>query len=164
MLTNRQIRHIKSYCKDDISLIPGFNEALTDNKRYVCHHCLELTIDGHHAKTSAELKRMDMYYKRPFYELMIVEKSKHDDMHKETRDMFPGDRFKKGQSHPYHPLTAEGKLKRKENMTGQRWQTSEFGRKYFEFYGISCSDDLRKYYAARQYYKKHGCFKEELWV
>ena len=163
MLTKRQISHIKSYCKDDIRLIPGFNEALLDNKQYECHHCLELTLDGHHARTSEELKRMNMYYKRPYFELKIIEKSEHIAMHTETRDLFPGKRFKRGQSHAYHPLSIEGKQKRKEHMTGKRWQTSEFGRKYFEFYGISCSDDLKKYSAARQYYKNHGHFKEELW-
>lgn len=162
MLTKRQISHIKSYCKDDIRLIPGFNEALADNKHYECHHCLELTLDGHHAKTSAELKRMDMYYNRPYYELKIIEKSEHIAMHKETRDLFPGKRFIKGQTHVYHPLSESGKLKRKLSMTGKRWQTSEFGIKYFEFYGISCSDNPRKYFAARQYYKKHGYFKEEI--
>ena len=35
----------RSYCKDDISKIENYEEAINDTELWVCHHRLELTIN-----------------------------------------------------------------------------------------------------------------------
>lgn len=72
----------KSFCKDDISKIENYELAISDkNENWVCHHRLELTLDGEFAHTREELIRMDMYYNRPYFELIWLPKSEHSKLH-----------------------------------------------------------------------------------
>lgn len=58
-----------AYCKDDISKIENYDKAMADTAQtWALHHRLELTLDGEFAHTAEELKRLDMYYNRPYFE------------------------------------------------------------------------------------------------
>lgn len=123
MLTKRQLIHIKSYCRDDVKQIENYEKAISDNEKWECHHRLELTIDGQFAHTSESLKRLNMYYDRPYYELILLPVKEHHKLHAATRKMFPGFKFKNG--HAYHPMTEDGKLKWTEKMTGKHWSLTD---------------------------------------
>lgn len=74
------------YCRDDISKIENYELAKADNfKGWHIHHRLELTLDGEFAHTPEDLKRMDMYYNRPYFELIFLTKSEHQRIHAQNR-------------------------------------------------------------------------------
>lgn len=73
---------IYSYCKDDVTKIENFAEAVADRtSTWHCHHRLELTLNGEHARTKQELIRMGMYYNRPHYELILLRPDAHSKLH-----------------------------------------------------------------------------------
>lgn len=76
-----QFRMARRYCKDPIEMIAGYNEAVASDELYVIHHVLELTLDGEQAHTVDELKRLDMYYKRPYFELVFLPTREHSRIH-----------------------------------------------------------------------------------
>ena len=76
------LTNAKQYCKEDISLIENYDKAINDDTQiWVLHHRLELTLDGEYAHTKEELIRLDMYYHRPYYELIFLSKSDHQILH-----------------------------------------------------------------------------------
>ena len=85
MITNSKV---KLFCRDDISLIENYNEAVADTENvWVCHHRLELTLDGEFANSKADLIRYGMYFKRPYFELIFMKKSDHFSMHRNRKAM-----------------------------------------------------------------------------
>ncbi len=68
-------------------LIENYNEAKDDmNERWHCHHRLELTLDGEFAHTQEELIKLDMYYNRPYYELIYLKHSEHIALHNKSHN------------------------------------------------------------------------------
>lgn len=76
---------LHTYCKDDITKIENYELAKADNfKGWEIHHRLEITLDGEHACTKDDLIRMDMYYNRPYFELIFLTRSEHRLLHHNT--------------------------------------------------------------------------------
>lgn len=76
------IRTAKQFCKDDISKIENYEQALNDKEHhYICHHRLEMTLDGENAHSKEDLIRMGMYWKRPYYELIFLTNEEHQKVH-----------------------------------------------------------------------------------
>ena len=85
----RKLARVKSYCKDDISKIENYDLAKADNfEGWVCHHRLELTPDGEFALSREQLKMHDMYYNRPYYELIFLRRSEHSKLHMQSQKLF----------------------------------------------------------------------------
>lgn len=62
--------------------IENYYEALADEFRgWVLHHRLELTLDGQFAHYAKDLKRLGMYYNRPYYELIYMKHDEHSRLH-----------------------------------------------------------------------------------
>ena len=62
----------KKYCKDDISLIENYEEAINDNtQKWDCHHRRETVY------TSKDLIEIGEYYKRPAIELIFLPHTEH---------------------------------------------------------------------------------------
>lgn len=102
------IKTAKKFCKDDITLIENYDKAISDQTQtYVCHHRLELTLEGEHANSVQDLIRLDMYYHRPYYELIFLTKSDHYKVHLPYRN------------------TEEFKRKISESNKGRHWKLSE---------------------------------------
>lgn len=75
-------QRVKRFCKDDITKIENYDKAINDDRKiWHCHHRLELTLDGEFANTIEDLKRLDMYYHRPYFELIFLEPSEHLQLH-----------------------------------------------------------------------------------
>lgn len=85
-LNTRLSNTLHRYCRrDEESKIENYELAKADNfKGWDIHHRLELTLDGEYAHTPEELKRMNMYYNRPYYELIFLTRADHNKLHKGT--------------------------------------------------------------------------------
>lgn len=71
------------YCrKGEESRIENYEEAENDpNETWVIHHRLELTLDNEFAHTQDDLKRLGMFYHRPYYELIFMKSTDHKSLH-----------------------------------------------------------------------------------
>lgn len=75
-------KRLNMYCKDDISKIENYYNAVSDTEQiWDCHHRLEFTLDGEPAHTKDELIRMGMYYNRTYFELIFLPESEHMRLH-----------------------------------------------------------------------------------
>ena len=67
---------IKSYCKDDISLIENYDKAVSDTTQmWHCHHRREMIY------ARSELKEIGEYYNRPACELIFLTQNEHHRLH-----------------------------------------------------------------------------------
>ena len=74
--------YAKKFCKDDISKIENYDKAIADTTQtWDLHHRLELTLDGEFALSREQLKMHDMYYNRPYYELIFLTHAEHRRLH-----------------------------------------------------------------------------------
>ena len=71
------VKNVKSFCKDDISLIENYDKAIADQTQtWICHHRRETIY------TSDELIEIGEYYHRPVSELIMLTRSEHAAIHK----------------------------------------------------------------------------------
>ena len=76
------LERVKQFCKDDYTKIKNYDKAIADKEHmWHCHHILELTLDNEYAHSRDELKRMDMYYNRPYFELIFLTSKEHRKLH-----------------------------------------------------------------------------------
>ena len=67
---------IKSYCKDDISLIENYDKAVSDTtKMWHCHHRRETIF------SKSDLIEIGEYYNRPACELIFLTSLEHKRLH-----------------------------------------------------------------------------------
>lgn len=122
------IKKTKLFCRDDLRKIENYEAAMNDNTQtWHCHHRLELTLDGEFALSMDDLKRMGMYYHRPYYELIFLTKSEHRRLHglnqsKKTRDSISNSL--KGEKHHFYgkKLSKEHIKKLKDSHKGLSWK------------------------------------------
>lgn len=111
MINNNKAKY---YCREDISLIKNYEQAIADETQtWECHHILELTLDGEFAHTKEELKRLGMYYHRPANELIFLTRSEHMKLHLPYRNTeeFKRKMSKAQKGKKHKPFTEETKLK-----------------------------------------------------
>ena len=69
-------RFVKSYCKDDISMIENYDKAIADKTQvWHCHHRRETIF------SKSDLIEIGEYYNRPACELIFLTKSEHHRLH-----------------------------------------------------------------------------------
>lgn len=135
-------RNAQRYCKDDICRVENYDKAISDTAHtWDLHHRLELTIDGELAHSRDELKRLGMYYNRPYFELIFLTKDEHRRLHN------------KGKNNPLYgkSLSEETKQKLSESLNGKhrseetrkKISESKKGEKNY-FYGKRHSEATRK--------------------
>ena len=74
----------KKFCKEDISLIENFNNAISDqNQTWQCHHRREIETPR------KELIKIGEYYNRPASELIFLTHSQHMAIHKKGKKRKP---------------------------------------------------------------------------
>lgn len=134
MISESQSRKV---CRDDISKIENYDKAINDKTQtWDIHHRLELTLDGEFALTREQLKMHDMYYNRPYYELIFLTRSEHIRMHNlaqssETRE-------KRVNSLIGHSVSEESRRKLSESAI-RRYRTG----KNSPMYGKHLSEEAR---------------------
>ena len=159
------------FCKDDITKIENYEQALNDKERtWDIHHRLELTLDGEFAHTPKELERLGMYRNRPYFELIFLTRSEHKKLHNNTKKH--KEKASKSMKKVKHTnewnknvsKALKGKSKTKEHieniskaLKGKRLKVhSEFGKKFEEHYGLHCSENMTLYSREQHWYYNHN--------
>ena len=147
----------RKFCRDDISKIENYEEAINDKTQtWDLHHRLELTLDGEFALTVSQLKMHDMYYNRPYYELIFLTPAEHRRLHnmnmsEETRrKMSEAQKGEKNHFFGKH-LSEEHRKKLSEAKKGEN----------HPLFGKHHSEETRKKMSEAQKGKKHGPMSEE---
>ena len=74
------------YRTQERRLIENYELAKADNfEGWDLHHRLELTLDGEYALSASDLIRMNMYYDRPYFELIYLRHREHAKLHGHAR-------------------------------------------------------------------------------
>lgn len=134
------------FCKDDISKIENYDKAISDTTQtWECHHKLELTLNGEFAHTKKELIRLEIYYDRPYFELIFLTKSEHSSLHANNRQS--------------KKQWFGGKTRReKHSLNERRIQSishlSEFGIKWYNKFHKNVFELSKEEAAQRRYEKK----------
>ena len=115
MINEKQARR---YCRENITLIKNYAEAVVDTTRmWICHHINGEPFTGFCKK---DLKKMNMYYKRPASELKFVTRKMHEDIHgsckKAGKSCKGGTPWNKGKA-----PSKETRNKLSEASTGKHW-------------------------------------------
>ena len=147
MINEKQAR---KYCREDISKIAGYKEAIADTTQtYICHHRNAEPFTGF---CKEDLKKINMYNNRPASELMFVTRSEHRSIHnkgtgnpmygKHPKDVYKHDvyeQWKHKQSSAFTKinksrigiqLTETHKQKLSENSSGRVWFTNGIVNKF----------------------------------
>jgi hypothetical protein len=173
MITERNIRHAMKYCRDDYRKIPGYERALKEPGRFLVHHVLGLTINGEHAHDHKELKRLGMYYNRPFFELQWMSLKDHGKIHKnakpvrmigEKNPMYGKGYPQVGEKNPMFGkhLTESQKKSISKSLSGERnYLYGVKGEKHPAWKGDKASI-ITKYRRAGKLYKEGKITEEEL--
>lgn len=113
MITERQIRNLKMYCKD-YTRIPGFASAIADkSNRYVCHHILEVLLNV----SRDWLIEHNLYYDQPPCLLQIMTFSDHSRLHINITANNHGGGLMLGKSH-----SVESRKKMSEHMSSLSYE------------------------------------------
>ena len=157
----------KQYCKEDISRIPNYEQAIANTTQvWDLHHRLELTVNGEFAHTVQELKDMDMYYNRPAGELIFLTRAEHIRLHRNAEWKKPEYRAKQSETRKQVWADPEYRAKRsnpenRAKMTEALIRT-EFGRKYKEHFGANTHTDPKQYHREYMFYYRNGFCRWEL--
>ena len=121
MINEKQAR---KYCRDNLSKIENYEQAIADKTQtWHLHHRLELTLDGEPALTHKQLKMHDMYYNRPYYELIFLTPSEHRKLHKNMSEETCRKISEsiKGEKHPIYGkhISEEHRRKISESLKGK---------------------------------------------
>ena len=112
--------YAKKFCKDDISKIENYEKAVADTTQtWDLHHRLELTLDGEFALSRDQLKMHDMYYNRPYYELIFLTHAEHSRLHREGRTVTDEHRRKISEAIKGRTLSEEHRRKISEAIKGR---------------------------------------------
>lgn len=135
------IKNAKRYCKEDISLIENYDKAINDKEHnWECHHRDEVKLlpSGIIVKrTKQELIENCRYYKCPANELIFLNSTEHQRLHKTGR-----------------VVSEETKIKLSKSI--QSKYTSEFSMKFNEHYGINRCDNKSLYNREFVWYIRHN--------
>ena len=134
-------KYAKKYCRDDLSKIENYEKAIADTTQtWDLHHRLELTLDGEFALSREQLKMHDMYYNRPYYELIFLTPSEHRRLH----GINVSDETRKKMSEANKGRTFSEETRRKMSESHKN-MSEETRRKLSEAQkGRTCSDETRK--------------------
>ena len=125
-------RQAHKYCRDDISKIENYEEAIRDNTQtWHLHHRLELTLDGEFALTPEQLKMHDMYYNRPYYELIFLTPAEHIRIHH------------KGENNPQYGKHHSEDTRRKISDAMKGENNPQYGKHHSEDTRRKISDTLK---------------------
>lgn len=107
----KKLWNLKRYCSYGFEKIENYDKACADGFNGWCiHHRLEFTTDGELAHTSSSLKRLGMYYNRPYFELVFMTVKDHRRLHNSDAKR-RGTLFKGTTGHTGHKHTEEAKAK-----------------------------------------------------
>ena len=174
----------KKFCKEDISKIKNYEQAVNDTTQvWHCHHMTETWWNC----SRKELIENECYYNRKACELIFLTPAEHKSLHNmnmsdETRRKLSESH--KGQTHSEETrkkiseakkskpsnrkgvtLSEETRRKISEAKKGKTHKgiiTSIFGKAFYEHYGLTESYDRKLYNKEYGFYKYYGKFSWEV--
>lgn len=142
---------VKKFCKDNISLIENYEQAVNDKTQtWDCHHRLELTLDVDFAHSLEDMKRLGMYYHRPHFELIFLPHGEHVSMHHKA--LAPEARAKissamTGENHPMYGKHHSPETRAKMSAERKGENHPMYGKKHGLETIAKISEARRKYWA-----------------
>lgn len=114
------IKRVKRYCKDDISLIENYDKAIADKTQmWECHHRRETIY------SAKDLIEIGEYYKRPSIELIFLTKAEHTSLHFKGKKQTSSQIQKRTTSRKGRKHSEETKRKMAESHKGKKFNHSE---------------------------------------
>ena len=105
---------IKSYCKDDISLIENYDKAVSDTTQmWHCHHRRETIF------SKSDLIEIGEYYNRPACELIFLTSLEHNRLHKSGKHLSAETRKKLSEANKGRHFSEESCKKMSEAKKGK---------------------------------------------
>ena len=173
--------YAKLYCKEDVSKIKNYDNAVNDNSQtWECHHMTETWWNC----SQKELIENECYYGRKACELIFLTPEEHKRLHTIGKKLSEetciklseskkgkispnkGRTFSKewcrklSEAHKCKNLSEETRKKIGESRKSKT--TSIFGKAFQEHYGITRYDDVKLYNKEYNFYKRHGHFLWEV--
>ena len=131
----------KKFCRDDISLIKNYAEALADASQvWYVHHINGEPFTGFSRK---DLIKMKMYYNRPASELMFVTSKMHDDIHNNSTNWGKVNKGKQLSTEHKHKLSIASKGRVMSDYTKSKMSASRTGVKLTDKHKKAISNGLR---------------------
>ena len=107
---------VKTYCKDDISLIENYDKAIADKDQiWECHHRRELET------SRKQLIKIGEYYNRPASELIFLTKAEHNSLHKKGEPRSDETKLKLSIANKGKHLSEEAKQKLSDAFKALLW-------------------------------------------
>ena len=106
---------ISKFCKDDISLIENYKEAVNSSETWDCHHRLETDL----GLSAQELKDGGLYYNRPASELIFLTHPEHTRLHKLYSIQTVETRHKISETAKISQNKADVRIKKSESLKGR---------------------------------------------
>ena len=149
---------VKMYCKEDISLIENYEQAINDETQiWLCHHRDEVKTLPSGIKvvrSVKELKENGRYYHCPANELIFLTLSEHSRLHGKTLE---------GRHHSDETKRKIGAAGKGQKRTlGTTHPTSVFGKAFSEHCKIRPSDNRKLYDKEKYFWQKFGKFSWEV--
>ena len=105
---------IKSYCKDDISMIENYDKAIADKTQvWHCHHRRETIF------SKSDLIEIGEYYNRPACELIFLTSLEHKRLHKSGKHLSAETRNKLSETKKGKHFSEESRKKMSEAKKGK---------------------------------------------
>ena len=124
----------RKYCREDISKIARYAEAVADTTQtWICHHRNAEPFTGFRTK---DLKKMNMYLQRPASELKFVTYSEHTSIHGKGRHFTHSDKYRK-------KISESLKGKHRSEETKQKISAANKGKRHSEETRKKISSALR---------------------
>lgn len=146
-------RNARQYCCEDISLIENYERAVTDTENiWDCHHRGEILPCG--VYSVSDLKKFDLYWNRPAWELIFLPHEEHIRLHNKTRKFSEETRRKISKAKKGNKcclgrkLSDETKKKISEANKGER--NSRFGKKHSSESKKKMAEARRRYWSERR--------------
>lgn len=131
----------KKFCRDDISLIKNYAEALDDTTQvWYVHHINGEPFTGFSRK---DLLKMKMYYNRPASELMFVTSKMHDNIHNNSTNWCKSNKGKHLSTEHKHKISSATKGYKKSDETRLKMSASRKGLKLSNTHKKSISESLQ---------------------
>ena len=141
-------KQAKWYCKEDISKIENYENAIADTTQtWHLHHRDEVKIlpSGIEVRRSREeLIENDRYYHCPANELIFLTKAEHTRLHTKGKQLSEESKIKIGEANKGNKPANKGK------------PISEFGEKFKQHYGKTRFNDVKLYNREHKWYREHG--------
>lgn len=156
-------KRAREYCKEDISKIKNYEQAVNDTTQvWDCHHMTETWWNC----SKKDLIENECYYNRKACELIFLTHAEHVRLHMKGRTFSEETRRKMSETRKGRTFSEETRRKLSKANKGKPSPnkgktTSVFGAAYKEHYGITKGDNVKLYNKECKYYNRHGHFSWE---